>query len=121
MAIVTVALDRLAASFSDGVLECRHTLLLRSSRPGHVKDLFLQNCAVQIIHAIAERYLRQRQTKADPVSGEMVDVIEINAAHCEIAELFKCGSTFYVGKDPEGSGRLEGKRNKPGKSACLIL
>jgi len=119
MAIVTVALDRLAISLADGVFECRHTLLLRSSRPGHVKDLFLQNCAVQIIHAIAERYLRQGQTKADPVSGEMVDVIEINAAHCEIAELFKCRSTFYVGKD---SGlRLEGKRNKPGKSAGLIL
>ena len=80
MAIVTVALDRLAISLADGVFECRHTLLLRSSRPGHVKDLFLQNCAVQIIHAIAERYLRQGQTKADPVSGEMVDVIEINAA-----------------------------------------
>ena len=106
MAIVTVALDRLAISLADGVFECRHTLLLRSSRPGHVKDLFLQNCAVQIIHAIAERYLRQGQTKADPVSGEMVDVIEINAAHCEIAELLKCGSTFYVGKDPDPSGSL---------------
>src|SRR2546426_3196313 len=54
MAIVTVALDRLAASFANGVLECRHTLFLRSSRPGHVKDLLLQDCAVQIVHALAE-------------------------------------------------------------------
>src|SRR6266705_2115686 len=119
MAIVAVALDRFTASFADGVFERRHALLLGSSCPGHVKDLFLQNRAVQIIHAVAERDLRQRQTKADPIRGEMVDAIEIDAAHGEIAQLFECGSTSYV---REHCGlRFEGKRNKPGKSAGLIL
>src|ERR687891_2584339 len=49
----------------------------------------------------------------------MVDVIQINAAHGEIAKLLKRGDAFYV---REYCGlRFEGKRNEAGKSAGLIL
>ena len=51
----------------------------------------------------------------------MVNVVQENPAHREIAKLFKCGGTLYVGKDPVGLGRLESKRNKAGKTAGLIL
>ena len=69
------------------------------SRPPCGK-FFLQNCAVQIVHAVAERDLRERQSQADPVSGQMVDVVEVNAADREIAKLLKRRGAFYVGEDP---------------------
>ena len=119
MTVKAVALDWFAASFADGVFERRHALLLGSSCPGHVKDLFLQNRAVQIIHAVAERNLRQRQAKADPISGEMLDAIEIDAAHGEIAKLLKRRSGLYVRE--HRSLRFEGKWDKSGKAARLIL
>src|SRR5262249_61448234 len=60
MAIVTVALNGLPTGFADRVFQCCYSLLLRRGCAGHVEDFFLQNCAVQIVHAVAERDLRQR-------------------------------------------------------------
>ena len=51
----------------------------------------------------------------------MLDVVEVNSAHREIAKLFKCGGAFDVGKDPVGLGRFESERNKTGKTPGLIL
>src|SRR6184192_2073794 len=51
----------------------------------------------------------------------MVDAIEVNSAHREIAKLFECGGPFDVGKDPVGLGRFKRERNEPGESAGLIL
>ena len=41
MSVMTVALDRLAASFSDSVFERGDRLLLRSGGAGHVENFFL--------------------------------------------------------------------------------
>jgi hypothetical protein len=46
MPIVTIALDRLATGFTDGVFQRCYGLLLRRGGAGHVENLFLQNCAV---------------------------------------------------------------------------
>src|SRR5437879_1272884 len=51
----------------------------------------------------------------------MVNVIEVNSAHREIAKLFECGGPFDVGKDPVGLGRFKRERNEPGESAGLVL
>jgi len=77
--------------------------------------------AVQIIDTVAEGNLRERQTEADPVGREVIDVIKINATNREIAKLLKRGGAFYVGEDPVGLGRFESERNKPGKPTGLIL
>src|SRR5947207_155103 len=119
IAIMTVALDRLATGLPDGVLKCRNSLLLRSGCARHVEDFFLQNRAVQIVHTVAERDLRERQSQADPVSGKVIDIIQINAAHRQIAKLFKCRHAFYVSKNCRL--RLESERNEACKSAGLIL
>src|SRR5215471_19681072 len=117
MAIETIALHWLPAGFPDGVFKRRYSLLLRSSCARHVENFFLQNCAVQIIHAVAKRDLRETQAQADPVGGEMLNVIEINTAHRKIAKLLKRRRPFYVSEDPVGLGRLEGKRNKTSETA----
>ena len=57
---------------------------------------------MQIVHAIAERHLRERQSKANPIGSEVIDIIQVNAAHCEIAKLFKCGGALDLGEDPMG-------------------
>jgi hypothetical protein len=54
MPVVTIALDWLATGFPDSMLQCCYSLLLRCGRAGHVENLFLQNCAVQIVYPIAE-------------------------------------------------------------------
>jgi len=94
-------------------------LLLRCRRARHVENLFLQNCAVQIVHAVAERDLRERQPQADPVRGQVIDVIQVNSTHRQIAKLFERGRPFDVGKDPVGLGWLECKGNKTRESSGL--
>ena len=121
MPVMTIALDRLPASFADRVLERGDTLLLRRRGTGHMEDFLLQDCAVQIVHTIAQRDLREGQSQADPISRQVLDVVEVNPAHREVAQLLKRRGALYVGKDPVGLRRLERKRNKPGKPAGLIL
>src|SRR5205807_8246320 len=85
----------------------------------HVEDLFFHNRPVQIVHPIAERDLRQRQTQAYPISSQMVDVIEVNAADCEIAKLLNRGRAFDMGKNCRL--RLESAWNKPATPAGFVL
>ena len=64
---MTVALNGYAAGFANGVLQRACALLLRSGRASHMKNFLLQDCAVQVVDAIAERDLAQRQAQAHPV------------------------------------------------------
>jgi len=119
MPVKTVTLNRFTACFPDRMFEGRHGLLLRGRRTRHVKNLFLDNGAVQIVHPVTERDLSQRQSHAHPISGKMFDVVQINAANRQIAKLLKRGGRFYVRED--GCLRFESKGNEPGKTAGFIL
>src|SRR5215468_8455267 len=121
MAVMTVALDRLAASFADGVFKRGDRLLLRRGCAGHVENFFLQDCSMEIVDTVAERDLRERQSEADPIRRQMVDVVEVNTAHCEVTQLLKCGGALDVGENPVRLRWLECKRNKPREPAGLIL
>src|SRR5215211_4499638 len=121
MLIMTVTLDRFAVSFANGVFKCGDSLLLRSGSTGHVKDFFLKNCSVEIVHAITQRDLRERQSETNPIRGEVIDVVEVNTANREIPQLFECGGALDIGKNSVGLRRLERKRNKTGETASLIL
>ena len=87
MAIIAVSLDRFSASFPDRVFKGRRRLLLWSSRTRHVKNLFLQDGAVQIVDPVAERDLCERQTHAHPIRGKVINIIQVNPADREIAKL----------------------------------
>ena len=93
---MTVALDRLAASFADGVFERGDGLLLRRRGAGHVENFFLQDRSMEIVHTVTQRDLRERQSEADPIRRQVVDVVEVNTAHREIAQLLKCGGALDV-------------------------
>ena len=121
MPVMTVALDRLAASFANGVFKRGNSLLLRRGGASHVENLFLEDCAVEIVHTVAQGDLRERQSEADPIRRQMVYVVQINSAYREIAQLVKCGGALDVGKDSVGLRRLERKRNKSGEPAGFIL
>lgn len=121
MPIITVPLQGYAAGFADRVFEGSHGLLLRCCRARHVENLFLQNGAVQIIHTVAERDLREGQTEADPVRSQVIDVVEISTAHRQVAKLLECGGAFEVGKDSVGLRGLKGKGNETRKTSSLIL
>ena len=75
------ALDRLAASFADGVFKRGDSLLLWRGGTGHVENFFLQDCSMEIVHAVAQGDLRERQSEADPIRRQMVYVVEVNTAH----------------------------------------
>src|SRR5262249_41814200 len=121
MPVMTVALHRLAASFADGGFKRGDSLLLWCGGAGHVENFFLQNRSVKIVHAVAQRELRERQSEADPIRRQVVDVVEVNSAHCEVTQLLKRRGALDVGKDSVGLRWLECKRNKPGEPASLIL
>src|SRR6476660_10566168 len=121
MPVMTVALDRLAASFADGVFKRGDSLLLRRRGASHVENFFLQSCSMEIVHTVAQGDLRERQSEADPIRRQMVYVVEVNTAHRKIAQLVKCGGALDVGKNSVGLRWLECKRNKPRETAGLIL
>ena len=121
MPVMTVALDRLAASFADGVFKGGDRLLLRRGRTRHMEDFFLQDSSMEIVDAVAQRDLRERQSEADPIRRQVVDVVEVNAAHCEVTQLLKCGGAFDVGENPVRLRGFECKRNKPREPAGVIL
>src|SRR4029077_10639149 len=113
---MTVTLHRIAARFPNGMFESSYSLLLRSRSPGHVEDFLFQNSAMHIVHAVAERHLRERQPEAHPISGQMINVIQINAAHRKIAKLLKPGGALDLGEDPMGLRRFESKGNEASES-----
>ena len=121
MPVMTVALDRLAASFANGMFKRGDSLLLRRGGTSHVEDFFLQDCSMEIVHTVAQRDLRERQSEADPIRRQVVDVVEVNTAHREIAQLLKCRGALDVGKYSVGLRGLECKRNKPREPAGFIL
>ena len=118
---MAVTLDRLATRFADRMFQRRYGLLLRRLRARHVENLFLQNRAVQIVHAVVERDLRERQSETHPVSRQVIDVIEINPAHREIAKLFECGGAFDMSEEPVRLRRFERKRNEGKWLSCRRL
>ena len=121
MPIMTVALHRFAASFADGVFKRGDSLLLGRGGAGHVENFFLQDCSVEIVDTVTERDLGERQSQADPIRRQVIDVVEVNTAHRKIAQLFKCRGVFDVSKDSVGLRWLERKRDKPSEPAGLVL
>src|SRR6266568_7827514 len=119
MPVKAIALNGFATSLPDCMFERCDGLLLGSSRTRHVENFFLDDGAVQIVHTVTERNLRERQPHAHPIRREMVDVIEINAADGQIAELLKRRRRFHVREDSRL--RFESKRDEPGKTAGFIL
>src|SRR5207249_10386239 len=119
MPIMTVALDWFAAGFADGVLKRGDGLLLRGRRTGHVENFFFQNCAVQIVDAVTERDLCQWQADAHPIGGAAGDVIKIDTAAGEIAQLFDTRGGLDGGPDRPWGRR--GEREQGGQPARLNL
>src|SRR5713101_4374259 len=109
-AIKAVALDWLTTHFANDALECGCALLLRRGCARHVEDFFFHDRAVQVVDAVTERDLCKRQSHADPICGEVVDVIEINAADREVTKLLNCRSGLDMCKD--GGLRFESEWDK---------
>src|SRR5215469_6898117 len=103
------------------MFESSHSLLLRSGCSGHVEDFFFQNCAVQIVYPVAERHLCEGQSKTDPVGSQMIDIVQIDATHRQIAKLFERGRAFDLDEDAMGLRRFKSERNETRESAGLIL
>src|ERR1700726_727411 len=117
--VVAVSLHRLPTRFTDHALESFDRLLLRRGCTRHVENFFFHDRAVQVVHPITEGDLCKRQSHAHPISGEMIDVIEINAADGKIVKLLKCRGRLDVCE--HGGLRFEGEWDKSGETAGLIL
>src|SRR5204862_1117769 len=88
---------------------------------GHVENFFLQDCSMEVVHTVAQRDLRERQSEANPIRCQVLHIIEVNTAYCEIAQLLERGGALDVGKDSVGLSGLERKRNKSSEPAGFIL
>src|SRR5438105_14595316 len=98
MPVMTVALDRLAASFANGVFKRGDSLLRRRGGAGHVENFFLQDCSMEVVHTVAQRDLRERQSEANPIRCEVLEIIEVNTAYCYIAQLLEGCRSLEFGK-----------------------
>ena len=84
-----------------------------------MKNFLFHDRAVQVVDAITERDLGKRQSHADPIRGEVVDVIQINAADGEITELIDRRSRFDMRQ--YGGLRFKSERNKASETASFVL
>src|SRR3954453_17145469 len=121
MPVMTVALDRVATSFANRVFKRGDSLLLGRRRAGHGENFFFENRSVEIVNTVAQRDLRERQSEADPIRRQMIDVVEVNTAHREIAQLLECGAALDIAKYSLGLRGLECKVNKPSEPSDFIL
>ena len=85
-----------------------------------MKDILLEDGSVKVIGAVAQRNLGQLQSHADPVSRDVVEVIEINPADGDRAQGIKTGGRRAC------TGiliivRLVGQGNEPNKAMRFIL
>jgi hypothetical protein len=119
MPVITIALHGVATRFPDSALQSCDRQLLRGGSARHVKDLFLHDRAVEIVDAVIQRKLRQRQSHANPVGGQMIDVIEIDAADREITKLLKGRGRLHMSED--GCLRFKSKGNKSRETTGFVL
>ena len=113
------ALDGRAAGFADGFHHRGLGLPLRRFRAGHVEDVFLDDGAVQIVRAVAEGDLRELEAEADPVGGEVIKVVEVEAADGDGAERVETrGRVLDLDLVVV---RLIGQRHEAGEAVRLVL
>ena len=81
-----VALDGGAAGFADGFDEFGLGLGLGLAAASHLEDVFFDDGAVDVVGAVAEGDLGEFEAEADPVGGDVGEVVEVNAADGDGAE-----------------------------------
>jgi hypothetical protein len=93
--IKRIPLHRFAAGFADGFDHFGAGLGLGGSGAGHVKNVFFEDGAVEVVGAVAQRDLREFGAEADPVSGDVVEVVEVKAADGDRAEGIEAGGRIF--------------------------
>lgn len=93
-----IALDGDEAGFADGVDEFGLGSGLGRAGAGHVEDVFLENGAVEVVGAEVEGDLGEFGTEADPVGGDVVEVVEVEAADGDGAEGVPAGGGMGDGE-----------------------
>ena len=51
-----------------------------------MEDVFLDDGPVQVVCAVAQRHLRQLHAQAHPVGRDVIEVVEVDAAHSDGAQ-----------------------------------
>src|SRR5947207_2704346 len=84
-----------------------------------MENSLFQDRSMEVIRAITQRHLSQLQSQTDPISCDVREVIEVNAADRDRAQGIVTG-----GRNTYGDFvvvRLIGERDKSGEAACLRL
>src|SRR5437899_1847891 len=71
-----VSLNRFTSGLANCLHHFRFGLQLRGSSACHMKNMLLENGPMEVVCAIAQSHLRQFQTHADPVGGDLIKIIE---------------------------------------------
>ena len=85
-----VALDRNPARLADRPFQGCDRLALRRFAAGHVENFLLLDRPVQVVDAETQRDLGQRQAEADPVGGDVVEVVKVEPRDGEVASRNGC-------------------------------
>ena len=94
-------------------------LQLRRVGAGHVKNLLLKDCAVHVVCAVVQRDLREFHPHANPVRGDVVEVVEVQPRDGERAQHVETGRRV-LDRDLVVV-RLIRQRNEAGKTTGFIL
>src|SRR5258708_35701466 len=84
-----------------------------------MEDVLLDDRAVDVIRAVAQRDLRELQAEADPIRGDVRKVVEVNAADGDGAERIEARGRRIHGDVVVL--RLIRKRTERGEAVRLVL
>ena len=112
-------MNRHAAGFADGFYHLGFRLELGNLRSSHAEDVFFDDRAVEVIRAVAQRDLRQLHAETDPVRGDVIEVIEVDAADGDCAQGIKSGWR-RLHRHPVVLGLIR-ERNESGEAAGFVL
>ena len=107
------------AGLADGVCEGLGVEALWGWGAGHVEYAFLGDGAVEVVGAVVEGDLGEGEAEADPVGGDVGDVVEVDAGNGDGAEIVGGGGAGEVGEG--GVLGFEGEGDEGGEAGGFVL
>ena len=86
-----------------------------------MEDFFFDDGAVEVIHAVGEGDLGEGESHADPVGGDVGNVVQVDASDGEVADFLEGGGAGDALEAGASAVGFEGEGDESGEAVGFIL